>query len=78
MLADAPLETVAAARTGWWIDGAGGIHLLWRGAVVADQSDYVHRASGGAVVRPSFYAPAIKTCRNSGEAFLLCHTHPFL
>jgi molybdopterin/thiamine biosynthesis adenylyltransferase len=77
MLEDAPLETVAGVRAGWWIDDAGAIHLLWRDAAVADGAAYIRRAAAGAVVRPTFYAPTIKSCRNSGEAFLLSHTHPF-
>lgn len=77
MLADAPLETVAACRAGWWTDDHGGVRLLWRDATIATLPDYLRRGPAGAVVRPTFHAPTIKACRASGEAFLLSHTHPF-
>jgi len=77
MLAAAPLETVAACRVGWWRDSDNQLHLLWREATIAEDADYVRRSPGGAVVRPTFHAPVIKSCRSRSEGFLLSHTHPF-
>jgi len=77
MLADAPDESVALARAGWWHDRRGHVHLLWRGAQLATPADYERRSGMGARVRPDFLAAAIKRCRQSTEAFVLTHTHPF-
>lgn len=77
MLADAPLETVAACTAGWWADESGAFHLVWRSHRIAGDGDYLRRGSGGAEVKPQFLAPVIKRCRQTGEAFLLAHTHPF-
>lgn len=77
MLADAPLESVAACTAGWWIDRAGKIHLLWRSFNLADDGDYLRRGGAGAVVKPEFLAPTVKRVRNRGEALVLAHTHPF-
>lgn len=77
MLADAPLETVAACTVGWWIDQEAQIHLLWRSHSLANTGDYLRRGGAGAVVKPEFLAPTVKRVRASGEALILAHTHPF-
>jgi molybdopterin/thiamine biosynthesis adenylyltransferase len=77
MLAEAPLESVAACTAGWWVDDGGGIHLLWRSFRVADDGDYLRRGGAGAVVKPEFLAPTVKRVRSSREALVLAHTHPF-
>lgn len=76
MLADAPLETVGLGRAGWWTDKRG-THLLWRGLVIAQPSDYMRRGGAGAVVSPDFLARGIKAGRADGDAMVLAHTHPF-
>lgn len=77
MLAGSPLETVASGTAGWWREDAATVHLLWRSFRVAVNGDYIRRGPGGAVVTPAFLAPTVKRCRESGEAMLLVHTHPF-
>lgn len=77
MLEDAPDETVAACTAGWWRDGTGQMHLVFRSARLARDDDYVRRGAAGAQVTPEFLAPTVKRCRNSGEALVLAHTHPF-
>lgn len=77
MLAEAPLESVAACTAGWWIDEGARIHLLWRSFALATDRDYVRRGGAGAVVRPEFLAPTVKRVRTSREALVLAHTHPF-
>lgn len=77
MLAEAPLESVAACTVGWWIDDQEAIHLLWRSFSLAGDADYLRRGSAGAVVKPEFLAPTVKRARASGEAVILAHTHPF-
>lgn len=77
MLADAPLESVAACTAGWWIDEGAQIHLLWRSYSLADTGDYLRRGGAGAVVKPEFLAPTVKRVRARGEALILAHTHPF-
>lgn len=76
MLAASPLETVAACNVGWWIDEQGQVHLLWRQAAIAGDSDYSRRGPGGAQVRAEFLAPIVKRARLRNEAVLLAHTHP--
>ncbi len=77
MLAEAPLESVAACTAGWWIDVDGGIHLLWRSFSLAGDGDYLRRGGAGAVVKPEFLAPTVKRVRSRREALVLAHTHPF-
>jgi len=77
MLAEAPLESVAACTAGWWIDDDGGIHLLWRSFTTASDGDYLRRGGAGAVVKPEFLAPTVKRVRSRREALVLAHTHPF-
>lgn len=77
MLAEAPLESVAACTAGWWIDDEGGIHLLWRSFTTANDGDYLRRGGAGAVVKPEFLAPTVKRVRSRREALVLAHTHPF-
>ena len=59
MLADSPLESVAACNAGWWIDDKSRIHLLWRSFSMAGDGDYVRRGCACAVVRPEFLAPTV-------------------
>lgn len=77
MLAEAPLESVAACTAGWWIDDRARIHLLWRSFALAADGDYVRRGGAGAVVSPEFLAPTVKRVRARQEALVLAHTHPF-
>jgi molybdopterin/thiamine biosynthesis adenylyltransferase len=77
MLAAAPLESVAACTAGWWSGDDGEIHLLWRSSRIAGDGDYLRRGLVGAAVKPEFLAPIVKRCRQSGEALILAHTHPF-
>jgi molybdopterin/thiamine biosynthesis adenylyltransferase len=77
MLADSPLETVAACTAGWWRDDDGRVTLLWRNYHIAESSSYARRGGAGAVVTPDFISPYLKQCRQTGEALLLAHTHPF-
>ncbi len=77
MLAASPQESVAACAAGWWHDAVGNIHLVLRDWRLAQDDDYVRRASAGAQVTPSFLAPTVKRCRRSREALILAHTHPF-
>jgi molybdopterin/thiamine biosynthesis adenylyltransferase len=76
LLASSPLESVAIAFAGWRATG-NGLALTLRDFILASDADYLRRGPSGAVVRPEFLAPAIKRARSSGEALLLCHTHPF-
>lgn len=77
LLEAAPRESVAAAFAGWTALENGDLILTWRGFTLAGEDDYERRGPAGAVVRPDFLAPAIKRVRESNEALLLCHTHPF-
>jgi molybdopterin-synthase adenylyltransferase len=77
MLAAAPLEAVAACTAGWWTDDGGRMHLLWRSSRIAGDGDYLRRGAAGAAVKPEFLAQIVKRCRQTGEAVILAHTHPF-
>jgi molybdopterin/thiamine biosynthesis adenylyltransferase len=77
MLADAPLETVATCRVGWWRSHDGHIHLVWQSAAIAEPTDYERRGPAGAVVSPAFVGRATKQAREDGFGVLIAHTHPF-
>ncbi len=77
MLEAAPLESVAICAAGWWIDGRGRFRMVLRDWRLASDGDYIRRGPGGAVVTPLFIAPSVKRARESNEAVILSHTHPF-
>jgi molybdopterin/thiamine biosynthesis adenylyltransferase len=77
LLASAPDEAVAQAFAGWWRDPVRGLTLLLRNWRLAPADAYERRGGAGAVVRPDFLAPGVKRARQTKEAVLLCHTHPF-
>ena len=77
LLASAPDEAVAQAFAGWWRDPVRGLTLLLRNWRLAPAEAYERRGGAGAVVAPDFLAPGVKRARQTNEAMLLCHTHPF-
>lgn len=76
LLASAPLESVAVGFAGWF-RADGHTVLTWHGFELAGSRDYERREAAGAVVRPEFLARHVKRVRQTGEALILCHTHPF-
>lgn len=76
MLAASPKESVGLIFAGWSEVGSR-LRLLWRDFWPATDGEYIRRASGGAQVSPAFLMPAVKRCRETGEALILAHTHPF-
>lgn len=77
MLAAAPLESVAMCGAGWWQDATGQVYMLMRDWRVGAGDDYLRRSPAGAVVAPAFIAPSVKRARQTGEAVIIAHTHPF-